>query len=96
VLNTGNYNDNSYSSIATSSAPAVSTGDQTYKQDFLTLGVDYMPIKNVHIMPNIWYNHYATQLSSDLNNAVNGALASKAKSDYDLMYRVTFYYVFGK
>ena len=96
VSNTGNYNDNSYSSAATSSAPAVSTGDQTYKQDFSTLGLDFMPVKNVHIMPNIWFNRYATQLSDDLNNTVNGALAGKAKSDYDLVYRITFYYIFGK
>ena len=96
VLNTGNYNDNSYSSVASSSAAAVATGDQTYKQDFITLGLDFMPAKNVHIMPNIWYNHYSTQLSDNLNNAVNGDLASKAKGDYDLVYRVTVYYTFGK
>lgn len=96
VLNTGNYNDNSYLSTATSSAGLVSTGDETYKQQFLTLGLDFMPTKNVHIMPNIWYNHYATQLSDDLNNSVNGAQASKAKGDYDLVYRITFYYTFGK
>ena len=96
VLNTGNYNDNSYSSVATSSTAAVATGDQTYKQNFITLGLDWMPTKNVHIMPNIWYNHYSTQLSDDLNNTINGDLASKAKGDYDLVYRVTVYYVFGK
>jgi len=96
VLNTGSYNDNSYLSVASSSVAAVATGDQTYNQNFITLGLDFMPAKNVHIMPNIWYNHYATQLSGDLNNAVNGALASKAKGDYDLVYRVTFYYTFGK
>jgi len=96
VLNTGNYNDNSYSSIASSSSPAVPTGDETYTQDFITLGLDWMPAKNVHVMPNIWYNRYSTQLSGDLNNTVNGDLASKAKGDYDLVYRVTFYYTFGK
>ena len=96
VLNTGNYNDNSYSSVATSSAAAVATGDQTYKQSFITLGLDFMPTKNVHIMPNIWYNRYATQLSADLNNSINGALADKAKGDYDFVYRVTFFYTFGK
>jgi len=95
-LNTGNYNDNSYSPVASSSAAAVSTGDQTYKQNFITLGLDFMPTKNVHIMPNIWYNHYSTQLSDVLNNATNGNWADKAKGDYDLVYRVTFYYIFGK
>ena len=96
VFNTGNYNDNSYFSTATSSAGVKATGDQTYTQDFLTLGLDFMPAKNVHIMPNIWYNHYSTQLSGDLNNAVNGDLASKAKGDYDIVYRLTIYYTFGK
>ena len=96
VLNTANYNDNSYSSVASGGNPAVATGDQTYTQDFITAGLDYSPIKNVHIMPNIWYTHYATQLSGDLNNTVNGALASKAKGDFDLAWRLTFYYVFGK
>jgi len=96
VLNTSNYNDNSYLSVASSNAAAVATGDQTYTQNFITLGLDFMPAKNIHIMPNIWYNHYATQLSGDLNNTVNDALASNAKGDYDLVYRITFYYTFGK
>ena len=96
VLNTANYNDDSYFSVATTNAAAVATGDQTYTQNFITLGLDYMPAKNIHIMPNIWYNHYATQLSGSLNNTVNGALASTAKGDYDLVYRVTLFYTFGK
>ena len=95
-LNTGNYNDNSYSSVASANAAAVATGDETYQQDFVTAGLDYTPVKNVHIMPNIWYNHYSTQLSNNLNNATNGTLANKAKGDYDLVYRITFYYTFGK
>lgn len=73
----GNYNDDTYSKGTTA------TGDQTYKQTFMTIGLDFTPVKNVHFMPNIWYNHYATQLST-------------ANSDYDLVYRMTFYYVFGK
>ena len=70
--------------------------DQTYKQNFITLGLDWMPAKNIHIMPNIWYNHYSTQLTGDNNTAVNGDLADKAKGDHDLVYRLTFYYTFGK
>jgi len=96
VLNTANYNDDSYTSVATSSAAAVATGDQTYTQNFITFGLDYMPAKNIHIMPNIWYNRYATQLSGELNNVVNGAWASRAQGDYDLVGRVTFFYMFGK
>ena len=96
VLNTNNYNDDSYFSIATPNAAALATGDQTYMQNFITFGLDYMPIRNIHIIPNIWYNYYATQLSDNLNNTVNKGLASNAKGDYDLVYRVTFYYTFGK
>jgi len=96
VLNTSNYSDDSYFSVASSKAAAVATGDQTYKQTFITLGLDFMPAKNIHIMPNIWYNHYSTQLSDDLNNSTNGEFAGNAKGDYDLVYRVTFYFTFGK
>ena len=74
---TGNYNDNSYSKGTTA------TGDETYKQAFMTMGLDFTPVKNVHFMPNIWYNHYATQLAT-------------ANSDHDMVWRLTFYYVFGK
>ena len=77
VENTGNYNDNSYSLGTTAS------GDETYKQVFVTAGLDFTPAKGVHFMPNIWYNHYSTQLSN-------------ANGDHDLVYRLTFYYVFGK
>jgi len=77
VENTGNYNDNSYTLGTTVN------GDETYKQVFVTAGLDFTPAKGVHFMPNVWYNHYATQLS-------------KANGDHDLVYRLTFYYVFGK
>ena len=77
VQTTGNYNDNSYAGGTTA------TGDQTYKQNFITAGLDFTPAKNVHFMPNIWYNHYATQLAT-------------ANGDYDMVYRMTFYFIFGK
>jgi hypothetical protein len=79
---TGNYNDNSYSPTLVAGA-LTATGDETYKQSFITGGLDFTPAKNVHFMPNIWYNHYNTQLATK-----NG--------DYDMVYRMTFYYVFGK
>ena len=76
VSNTGNYNDNTYRGTT-------ALGDQTYKQGFLTAGLDFTPVKNVHFMPNIYYNHYSTQLATP-------------NSDYDLTYRMTFYFIFGK
>jgi len=90
VANTGNYNDNSYTmTYNTNGTPtsATATGDMTYKQTFFTLGLDYMPTKNVHLMPNIWVNHYASQLAT---------ATGSASGDNDTVYRLTFYYVFGK
>lgn len=88
--NTGNYNDNSYLLTYNGNGTptsATATGDQTYKQSFVTAGLDWTPAKNVHIMPNLWYVHYASQL--------DGATAP-ASGDHDTVYRITFYYVFGK
>ena len=79
--NTGNYND------GTPTVPAGGPNDETYKQEFLNIGLDFIPAKNVHVIPDIWYNHYATQLSG-LSGAYNG--------DYDLVYRMTFFFTFGK
>ena len=92
AANTSNYNDNSFNTTVTTvngvvSTTYASTGDETYKQTFVTAGLDYSPAKNVHFMPNVWFENYASQM---LN--VKGA----TKSDYDLVYRLTFYYIFGK
>jgi hypothetical protein len=57
------------------------------KENFITAGLDFTPVKNVHLMPNIWYNAYRGQ-----GTGLEGATAY----DYDLAYRLTFYYVFGK
>jgi hypothetical protein len=57
-------------------------------EDFITGGLDFTPSKDVHIMPNVWYNGYSAQFTP-------AAVGTKAK-DYDLVYRVTFAYTFGK
>ena len=85
VQNTSSYNDNTY--LSTTNA---ATGDETYKQKFISAGLDYIPAKNIHIIPNIWYNSYASQL------AVNSVIKSVAANNYDLVYRLTFSFVFGK
>jgi hypothetical protein len=61
--------------------------DVTTKEQFVTAGLDFTPAKNVHFMPNIWYNNYKSKLDN-----TTGSL----KSDYDLVYRMSFYFVFGK
>jgi hypothetical protein len=57
--------------------------DANNREQFITAGLDFTPVKNVHFMPNIWYNSYTNQ----------GAVSER---DYDLVYRLTFYYVYGK
>jgi hypothetical protein len=89
---------NGYNSVAYKLAYSASTGtpsaitatinDPTSKEQFITAGLDFTPVKNVHFMPNIWYAHYATQLT--------GAAKTAEPNNYDLVYRMTFYFVFGK
>lgn len=57
------------------------------REEFVVAGLDFMPIPNVHLMPNVWLNRYHSAQSERV-----GA----AQQDYDLVYRLTFYYVFGR
>jgi hypothetical protein len=58
--------------------------DPVTKEQFIVAGLDFTPVKNVHFMPNVWYNKYTNQGPKPLYNS------------YDLVYRATFYYVFGR
>ncbi|HXL57872.1 MAG TPA: hypothetical protein VN958_16535, partial [Chitinophagaceae bacterium] len=58
--------------------------DPVTKEQFISAGLDFIPAKNVHFMPNIWYNSYKNQGPQSLYTS------------HDLVYRITFYYVFGK
>jgi hypothetical protein len=73
-----------YSPSTGAPTAATPTTDITAKERFITAGLDFILTKGVDLMPNIWYNHYASQLST-------GSMA-----DYDLVYRMTFNFVFGK
>ena len=43
-------------------------------ENFFTAGIDFHPIQNVHIMPNIWYNNY--------HNKIDGAdIPGSSKAD---------------
>jgi hypothetical protein len=66
-----------------------SYNDPVTKENFISAGLDFTPAKNVHFMPNIWYNGYKGQQAA----AIDG---SKLHSDHDMVYRMTFYFVFGK
>jgi hypothetical protein len=72
-------------------------------ENFATLGVDWMPQKNIHIMPNVWYDQYndrrittATVGSGTTPNTLtsNPSFKGLQKSDYDLVVRLTFWYIF--
>lgn len=58
----------------------------TTKEQFITAGVDYNPIKNVHFMPNVWIVDFANQ----------GPTAATIPNDHTIVYRFTFFYTFGK
>ncbi len=53
-----------------------------YKESFITLGLDYMPIENIHFMPNVWINTYSAKSTS----------APERKAD--IVPRMTFFFVF--
>lgn len=63
------------------------TGYNSTKESFATIGLDFLPYKNIHILPNLWYNHYGSKLAGATGNL---------KSDYDLEARITLYFLFNK
>jgi hypothetical protein len=58
--------------------------DPSTKEQFITAGLDFTPIKNVHLMPNVWIDSHKNQGYTPKYNAS------------DVAYRLTFYFVFGK
>jgi hypothetical protein len=64
--------------------PDTKTSASGYKENFIVTGVDYMPIKDIHIMPNIWMNTFSDKSSI------------KNKKDADIVGRLTLFYIFNK
>lgn len=58
------------------------------KEQLVTGGLDFIPAKSIHFSPNIWYISYHDQR----NSTVSGYLPN----DHVLVYRLTFFYTFGK
>jgi hypothetical protein len=56
-----------------------------YTESFVLAGLDYNPVKNVHFIPNVWYDVYNNRYSATNN------LSSKSN---DLAFRLTVYYIF--
>ena len=63
------------------------TYDPNNKEQFITAGLDFTPIRNVHFSPNVWYVNYKAQ---------QAGLTGRANKDHDLVYRLTFFYVYGR
>lgn len=91
---TNNPNYVSYTALTSQYEP-------TTKEQFITFGLDYMPMSKIHIMPNIWMDTYNSDLSATGENSA-GLAYTKMNSNVtgikgtDLVYRITFYYIFGK
>ncbi|MCB0721495.1 MAG: hypothetical protein KDC42_04240 [Ignavibacteriae bacterium] len=60
--------------------PDTESSNTGFKQNFITGGLDFMPVKNVHFMPNIWVNSYTDKSSSNIDRPT------------DVVARLTFYY----
>ena len=63
----GNLSSVVDNTLTKSFSGTVSQYDPATKEQFITAGLDYMPVRNVHIMPNVWMNTYASSLSSTGN-----------------------------
>jgi hypothetical protein len=68
---------------------------------FATFGIDFTPIKNVHIMPNVWVNTYESGLDANGTNVASTKYTSMNSNvtnikGTDAVYRITLYYIYGK
>jgi hypothetical protein len=84
------YNpDNNYS---TGDSYSVNTNygayNPTTKETFYTAGLDFTPEAKIHFSPNVWLINYQDQRSATTTGYV--------PNDHNLVFRMTFYYTFGK
>jgi hypothetical protein len=62
--------------------PDTKVSNAGFKESFITAGLDYMPIKHVHLMPNIWINSFSNKASTGTT------------PDADVVGRMTFFYIY--
>lgn len=55
------------------------------QENFITAGLDFTPLKNVHFMPNVWIDMYHSQAKG-----VSGSI----ENDQDIVARLTVFYKF--
>ena len=86
-LRMDNYNPNIdyHNNLYTSYKGLTANYEPNNKELFFTGGFDITPVKNVHFMPNVWYNRYTSNMAGQ---------SGRAYRDYDLVFRLTFYYVY--
>lgn len=77
--------ENINNSLYNNNNPLTVQYDPNTKENFITAGLDYTPDKNVHIMPNIWYNRYKNTGPKDYGTA---------NKDHDLVFRLTCHWIF--
>ncbi|HXC07200.1 MAG TPA: hypothetical protein VNZ86_20710, partial [Bacteroidia bacterium] len=58
-------------------------------------GLDWTPDKRIHIMPNVWVNSYNSDMSTASADGLGKLYGSRVVKDYDLVYRLTFYFLFN-
>jgi hypothetical protein len=58
------------------------------KEQFYVAGLDYTPTPNIHFSPNVWFLRSHDQQLSTTSGYVN--------DDHILIYRLTFFFTFGK
>lgn len=62
--------------------PDTENSTSGFKENFITVGLDFMPRENVHIMPNVWVNSYSDKSTAGLER------------DADVVPRISFWYVY--
>jgi len=75
--------------------PLTAAYDPTTKEQFVVAGLDYTPFRNVHIMPNFWMDTYTSSITQTLANEGMYANITNNKGT-DVVWRLTFYYIYGK
>ncbi|HEY4799372.1 MAG TPA: hypothetical protein VII99_09885 [Bacteroidia bacterium] len=85
------FNSSRYKYVTSATGGNMST-TTFYTQTFYSAGLDWTPNPRIHIMPNLWYNQYTMMKSTD---AAGYPLSKRAKMDFDLVPRITFYIIFN-
>ena len=78
-----NYNEQAYTSYKGFNP----NYEPNNKETFFTAGIDFTPVPNVHFIPNVWYNGFKSQ---------RRFVSPSEFRDYDLVYRITFSYAYGR